>query len=129
VRLLLDTHAVLWWFQNSPDLSAPALNAISDTANEIFVSAASAWEIATKHRIGKLPVLAPALVANMEALLHGEGFTPLPVSVRHGQQAGALSGSHKDPFDRVLIAQALIEGMALVSNERLFDAYGVGRLW
>jgi PIN domain nuclease of toxin-antitoxin system len=128
VRLLLDTHALIWWLEGHALLSADAKAAISDEANEVFVSAASAWEIATKHRLGKLP-LAGALVSALEDSVAGQGFEPLPISLRHGQIAGGLPGPHRDPFDRMLIAQALLESMVLVSNETPFDAYGVGRLW
>ncbi len=128
MRLLLDTHAFLWWLAGDDALSAAAKTAISDDANEIFVSAASAWEITTKHRIAKLPGVA-AIVADLDAAILGQGFVGLPISPRHGQVAGALPGPHRDPFDRMLIAQAMLEGLVLVSNERSFDAYGVGRLW
>jgi len=102
--------------------------AIGDPENEIIVSAATAWEIAIKYKIGKLPDVA-ALVADIGGQLTREGFDELPVSVLHGQLAGALPLHHTDPFDRMLIAQALTEGLTLVSNERPFDAYGVTRLW
>lgn len=127
MRLLLDTHALLWWFLNDPLLSRRAENAI-ETASEVFISASSAWEIATKVRIGKLPdavVLANGFVEEIAA----ESFHPLAVSVRHGQLAGLMEGAHKDPFDRMLIAQALVEDLVLVSNEAAFDAFGVKRLW
>nr|WP_294556755.1 type II toxin-antitoxin system VapC family toxin [uncultured Rhodopila sp.] len=126
--LLLDTHVFLWWIAGDPALSQTARNAIGDNASKIFVSAASAWEIATKVRIGKLPGAAAALV-NLAAVLADQGFAGLPVSFEHGQAAGGLPGPHKDPFDRMLIAQAMLDGMVLVSNERPFDVYGVRRLW
>jgi PIN domain nuclease of toxin-antitoxin system len=128
VRLLLDTHAFLWWLAGDSALSTPARNAITDEANEIFISAASAWEMTTKHRIGKLPSLDP-IAADIEAAITGQGFQALPISMRHGQVAGALSGPHRDPFDRMLIAQAMLDDLVLVSNEEPFDAYGVRRLW
>lgn len=101
---------------------------IADQNNAIFVSAASAWEIATKHRIGKLPG-ASEIVADLDAVLSGQGFKELSITVKHGRTAGNLPGPHRDPFDRMLIAQAMIEDMVLVSNEQLFDGYGVQRLW
>lgn len=128
MNLLLDTHSFLWWVAGDAGLSLPARHAIDDTANAIFVSAASAWEIATKVRIGKLTGAA-AIAADLAAVLASQGFLGLPISFLHGQAAGALPGPHKDPFDRMLIAQAMLEGMALVSNETHFDAYGVRRLW
>lgn len=94
----------------------------------MFVSAASAWEISTKHRLGKLPGVA-AIVATLDATIADQNFIGLPISVLHGQAGGALPGPHRDPFDRMLIAQALVERLTLVSNEEIFDAYGVARLW
>ncbi len=128
MRLLLDTHALLWWLSGNEALSDTARTAMADEGNDIFVSAASAWEIATKHRIGKLPGAA-AIVANLDAVISGQGFIGLPIDVRHGQAAGALPGPHRDPFDRMLIAQGMLENLLLVSNEQAFDAYGAARLW
>ncbi len=128
MRLLLDSHALLWWLDDSPALSRAAEAAIADPRNAIFVSAASAWEIAIKLKSGKLAVAAP-LVAAFEAYLEGEAFVPLAVTVHHGQVAGGLPDVHRDPFDRMLIAQAMLEGLVLVSNEQAFDLYGVSRLW
>jgi len=128
VRLLLDTHALLWWLAGDEALSSIARPAIEDEGNEIFVSAASAWEISTKHRLGKLSGVS-AIVADLHGAIADQGFIELPISVLHGQIAGSLPGPHRDPFDRMLIAQAMLENMALVSNEQPFDAYGVSRLW
>ena len=128
MQLLLDTHAFLWWLSGDDQLSAAARSAIADEGNGIFISSASAWEITTKHRIGKLPGVA-AIVADLEGAIVDQGFIGLPISLRHGQVAGALPGTHRDPFDRMLIAQAMLENLVLVSNEQPFDAYGVGRLW
>jgi len=128
VRLLLDTHALLWWLAGEEALSTTARTAISDEANAIYVSAASAWEIAAKHRLGKLPGV-QAIVHDLDSVIAGQGFDALPISLRHGQAAGALPGPHRDPFDRMLIAQAMLEDLVLVSNERPFDDYGVRRLW
>jgi PIN domain nuclease of toxin-antitoxin system len=128
VQLLLDTHTLLWWFSGDDALSVEARKAIADEANGVFVSAATAWEITTKHRIGKLPIAA-SLIADLDGSIASQGFTGLPISVRHGQTAGALPGPHRDPFDRMLISQAILEGLVLVSNDRAFDAYGVARMW
>ena len=129
MRLLLDTHAFLWWVFADPKLSRAARTAISDEAqNSVFVSAASAWEIATKYRIGKLPD-ARVVAEDVSGAIAAEGFNPLAVSVLHAERAGSLVGHHRDPFDRMLIAQAISEDLALVSNERAFEAYGVKRLW
>jgi PIN domain nuclease of toxin-antitoxin system len=126
--LLLDTHAFLWWLAGDEALSDAARTAIADEANNVYISAASVWEIGTKHRLGKLPGVR-AIAANLVDAIAGQGFTGLPISVRHGQIAGSLPGPHRDPFDRMLIAQAMIENLVLVSNEQSFDAYGVARLW
>ena len=128
MRLLLDTHAFLWWIEGSSRLSARARRAIQDGGNSKFVSAASAWEITTKYRLGKLPE-ASELAPNVVDAIAGEDFEELPVSVEDGARAGALPELHRDPFDRVLIAQALGAGLILVSRETLFDRYGVQRLW
>lgn len=128
MRLLLDTHAVLWWFSGNERLSRPARAAVDDEDTEVFVSAVSAFEIALKHRSGRLPE-AERLMVSYQSILAEEGFTPLAVSTEHALAAGALRISHRDPFDRLLIAQAIVEGMTLVSNERIFDAAGVSRLW
>lgn len=129
MRLLLDTHAFLWWVFADSELSRRARTAIEDEVeNQVFVSAASAWEIATKYRIGKLPDAA-VVAGNLARTVAEEGFNELPVSVRHAERAGSLVGHHQDPFDRMLIAQAILDDFALVSNERAFDVYGVKRLW
>lgn len=127
-QLLLDTHALLWWFTDNPALTRVAGGALRSPDNQIFVSAASAWEIATKFRIGKLPEAA-LVASDLAGEIAKEGFIELSVTVAHAQRAGALPGPLRDPFDRMLIAQSIIEGMALVSNERRFDRYGVTRLW
>jgi len=128
VQVLLDTHAFLWWLAGDPQLSAPAKAAIADEANEIFVSAVSAWEIATKFRLGKLPG-AQAVAANIAAIIADQGFAELPITVPHGQLAGSLASPHKDPFDRMLIAQSMLDRMPLISIEPVFDRYGIQRIW
>ena len=128
MRVLLDTHAFLWWIADSRRLSSAAYAAIIDSSNTVFVSAATAWEIATKCRLGKLPE-ADAMAYDMVNTIALQGFSQLPITVEHGNRAGSLAGPHRDPFDRILIAQAMTEDLALVSNETLFDRYGVRRLW
>lgn len=128
MRALLDTHALLWWLDGDERLSPAARSFLSDEKNEILVSAASAWEIATKARIGKLPG-ALDVAADVLGCLQRQGFTALAISVADGQRAGALPGPHKDPFDRMLIAQALALDIPLVTNEAIFEQYGVRRLW
>ena len=128
LHALLDTHAFLWWLDDDPSLSSAADQVIRDAGTTVFVSAATAWEITTKFRLGRLPDAA-VVAADVDSCIAGQGFTALPITVAHAQRAGGLPGLHGDPFDRMLIAQALAEGCALVSNERLFDRYGVTRLW
>ncbi len=128
MRLLLDTHALIWFTLGSERISAAAKTAIESLENDIFVSAASAWELTTKVRIGKLPV-AEKFAFGFRDKVRALGFHELAVSVEHGQRAGLLPGEHNDPFDRMLIAQALTENLAIVSNEKLFDAYFVPRVW
>ena len=127
-RLLLDTHAFLWWLAGDERLSTTARAAISEELDPIFVSAASIWEIATKHRLGKLAA-ASAIVGDLAGVIESQGFVGLPITVRHGEAAGGLPGPHRDPFDRMLIAQALLDDLVLVSNERAFGAYGARLLW
>ncbi len=128
MNLLLDTHALIWWLGGDEALSLPAREAIGDMMNTVSVSAASAMEISTKFRLGKLP-RAALLAHDFDAIVGAQGFTELPISSRHAGAAGAMNIPHKDPFDRLLIAQAQLEDMILVSNENLFDSYGVRRLW
>ena len=128
VRLLLDTHALRWWLIKSPLLPVSTENLLRSRQNTVSVSAASAWEMATKVRLGKLDVAAE-VVENFMFYLAREEFDVIPVTVEHGIRAGLLPGPHKDPFDRMLIAQALAENVPLVSNDRALDGYGVKRLW
>ncbi|MFZ3266597.1 MAG: type II toxin-antitoxin system VapC family toxin [Terriglobales bacterium] len=128
MRLLLDTHALLWWFSDDPALPASCRKLIAQSGNSICVSAASAWEIATKFRLGRLES-ASELVQDFGGYLDRENFLNLPVSYEHGIRAGMLPGPHQDPFDRMLIAQAEVERLFILSNEKAFDQYGVRRIW
>ena len=128
MKVLLDTQALLWWLAGNKEISATARWIIEDETNSIFVSAASAWEVSTKHRIGKLPRAGP-LATDFRGVVTGQGFLELPIGLDDGQHAGSLVGPHRDPFDRMLIAQAKRNDLALVSNEKLFDDYGVIRIW
>jgi PIN domain nuclease of toxin-antitoxin system len=128
MRLLLDTHALLWWLDGDERLSSTARSIIGDENTVVFVSAASAWEIATKVRIGKLPGAVEVAEQFMEVIVR-QDFKGLSISVAHARLAGLLPGEHRDPFDRMLIAQAQIEGLPLVSIERLFDHFGIRRIW
>lgn len=128
MRGLLDTHALLWWLDGDERLSLPAREFIGDESNGIMVSAASAWEIAIKVRLGKLPG-AVEVAARLAACLHQQGFAPLVIRLDHALRAGSLPDIHRDPFDRMLIAQAQVENLLLLSNEAVFDDYGISRLW
>ena len=128
MRVLVDTHTLLWAALDPSKLSVKARSLLSSLDTEVFVSAASAWEIATKVRIGKLPG-AEAFAADFAMRIDRLGFHGLPVTLEYGQRAGLLPGTHKDPFDRMLIAQAQAENLPLISNERVFDTYRVRRLW
>jgi PIN domain nuclease of toxin-antitoxin system len=128
VRFLLDTHALIWWVLDSESLGKHARKALSELGNEIFVSPATVWEIATKFRLGKLPQAGPFVNRFDESLVE-LGFLDLPITIDHAQRAGLLPGNHKDPFDRLLISQAQAENLVLISNEQVFDNYGIRRLW
>ena len=128
MRILLDTHAFLWWLAGSDRLSDTARITVADAANVILVSAASAWEITTKHRLGRLPG-AEVVAGDVQACLEDQGFQQLPITVAHAERAGRLPGLHRDPFDRMLIAQSLAHDLPLVSIEPLFDGHGVRRIW
>ncbi|MFI0404143.1 MAG: type II toxin-antitoxin system VapC family toxin [Cyanobium sp.] len=126
--LLLDTHALLWWLVEPEKLSTLALAAINDPASTIFVSAASGWELATKVRLGKLPG-AERLLQDLPSLLQHQGFQPLAVQVHHGVHAGGYRQAHRDPFDRLLAAQAELEGLQLVSLDPALATFPCRLLW
>jgi len=128
MRLLLDTHALLWWATNDTSLPEPSRRRIAEARSEVLVSAISAWEIAIKTRLGRLPSALP-LMDDFEGFLRRQDFEALAVTVDHGLRAGLLPGHHKDPFDRMLIAQAQAENLAIISNDSVFDQYGVRRFW
>jgi len=128
MRLLLDTHALLWWLAGDRQLSGKAKAAIADEDNEVRISAASAWEIATKYRLGRLPG-AEVLALDFARQVERQGFAGLPITLEHAQRAGALAVAERDPFDRMLIAQAQAENLAFVSIEKHFEDYGITRIW
>jgi PIN domain nuclease of toxin-antitoxin system len=127
LRLLLDTSALIWWANDSPRLSLVARSGVRGAAT-VFVSAITAMELSTKLRIGKLPG-AQLLVDEFEARCADEGFGLLPLSHRHGLFAGSIKAEPRDPFDRMLAAQAIIEELTIVSSDLAFDALGARRLW
>lgn len=126
--LILDTHALLWWLFDDPQLSEIARQAIADPERRIWVSAASAWEIATKVRIGKLPE-AGDVPHRLLHYLRKARFLQLPITIEQSLKAGSLPGPHRDPFDRMLIAQSLITGYPVVTVDPVFRDYGAPILW
>ena len=128
MRLLLDTHAFLWWLDGDRRLSLKARRAIANQSNTILISAASAWEITTKARLGKLPG-ATDVAADVSACVASQDFVALDITLLHAQKAGRLPGDHRDPFDRMLIAQSQMEDVALVSDDEAFDSFDVRRFW
>lgn len=128
MKLLLDTHTLLWFISGSSNLSASARIAIEDPANEKYVSIVSVWETAIKVSIGKMTLIAP-FDALFPQQLHVNGFQLLPVKVEHTSVVSTLPFHHRDPFDRLLIAQAIDEKMTIVSLDEVFDDYGVTREW
>lgn len=119
---------MLWWFFDDPQLSAPARAVIADPTNEILVSSASACEIATKHRLGKLHGVEP-LVVDMTEWVRKASFSELPVRISHGQKAGTWPHAHRDPFDRMLAAQSALEDLPLVTKDPAFASFGLRLVW
>ena len=128
MRVLLDTHAFLWWISDSEKLSTAAFDAIKDESNDIAVSAASAWEIATKFRIGKLPGC-EAVALDIAGHIRSQGFEELAIGVADAERAGRLPSPHRDPFDRMLAAQALARELPFISADPAFDGFDIIRLW
>ena len=128
MRLLLDTHALGWWWIEDKRLPPAARAAIADPDNTVLVSAATAWELATKHRLGKWPD-AVAIVGDLDALLRRSRFGVLPIGLPHALLAGTLAGPHRDPFDRMLIAQCRHEDLPIVSGDPVFAQYDVRVVW
>ncbi len=125
--ILLDTQAFLWFATGDEELSVVARDAIT-TTDEVFVSAASVWEVRTKYRLGKLSSAA-VLAHDLAAAVRRLELTELPITFADGDLAGSLAGTHRDPFDRMLIAQSLNHELPLVSIEVVFDDFGVTRIW
>jgi PIN domain nuclease of toxin-antitoxin system len=128
VRLLLDTHAFLWFITSDPQLTASASALIADPDNEILISPASYREVAIKVALGKYPLSVPYETLITEGI-DGNGFKILPIEPRHTAVLTTMRHHHKDPFDRLLVAQAMVEAVPLVSADAQLDAYGVSRMW
>jgi PIN domain nuclease of toxin-antitoxin system len=125
LRLLIDTHALIWWLGDSPRLSGTARAAMADQENDLFVSACVAYEIAYKQRSGRLPPLSDHLPRELQR----EGMFVLSISLEHALAAAALPGPHRNPWDRIMMAQAIAEGLTVVTIDRQFQAYGVPVMW
>ncbi|MDO3378010.1 type II toxin-antitoxin system VapC family toxin [Geoalkalibacter halelectricus] len=121
-RFLLDTHVFLWWLADAPELGPHCRELLADQRNEVFVSAATTWEISIKKALGTLD--APE---DMDSIVEDEGFAKLPISLYHGQLAGSLPALHRDPFDRMLVAQAQAEGLILMTSDTNIGLYNVRR--
>ncbi|TVS21060.1 MAG: type II toxin-antitoxin system VapC family toxin [Planctomycetaceae bacterium] len=128
MRLLLDTHAMYWYIEGAPQLSPTAQVLIQDATNEVLISPASYWEIAIKISIGKWQLNQP-YERFVDIALNQYGFQALPILPTHTAMLIRLPFHHRDPFDRLLVSQAMVEGIPIVGNDRAFDAYGISRLW
>lgn len=128
MRVLLDTHALLWAVLSPKSLSRRAATVIANNANDVLVSAASAWEIATKVRLGKLPG-AETLEHDFLDIMDAAGYLVLSINAATALRAGRLVSNHRDPFDRVLAAQALAEDIPIISTDSQLDSFGIRRLW
>jgi PIN domain nuclease of toxin-antitoxin system len=128
MNLLLDSHAFLWFCQGDPLLSSTATNLIQDPANRKLLSIASCWEVAIKAGLGKLTLGEPSASYFTNALAR-TGFELLPISLSHATATEQLPLHHRDPFDRLLIAQVLVENISIISVDAIFDRYGISRLW
>lgn len=122
MRLLLDTHVVLWWLADDRKLSKDARTMIADVNHEVLVSAASVWEVSIKSALRRIEIE----LDDLEEAIVKSGFEPLPITVQHAVRVGRLPDVHRDPFDRMLVAQAGIEELRLVTHDRVFERYGLG---
>ena len=127
-RLLVDTHALVWWWTDDQRLPAAARAAIADEESVVLVSAASAWELSTKHRLGKWADVA-RIVEGFGDLVRRSRFRDLPITLAHAVRAGSLGGTHRDPFDRMLIAQAQAEPAVIVTGNPVFRGYNIPVIW
>ena len=125
MHILLDTHVFVWWLMEEPRLKKSVLDRIGDANSVVYISAISIWEILIKSNLGKIKMPTRGL----EKQIRNNGFSALPISVSHALAAGALPMHHRDPFDRMLVAQARAEGLTLVSHDKFLEAYDVPILW
>ena len=124
MELLLDSHVFLWWDSGDARLTEPARRAIGDPGNRVLVSAACVWEIGVKRALGKL-----AFRGSVVKALASNGFEEMSITAEHAERAASLPDHHRDPFDRMLIAQSLCEACVLITHDRVFEAYGIACLW
>jgi PIN domain nuclease of toxin-antitoxin system len=127
MNVLLDTHALLWWFNEPEKMSDKAVSTVRSQNNAIYVSAASAWELSIKAKLGKLQTV--EFVLELERHMDEENFLQQPITIEQSIRAGMLPLHHRDPFDRLLVAQAQAMNVALVSADSVLDQYGVRRIW
>jgi PIN domain nuclease of toxin-antitoxin system len=127
VKVLLDTHALVWWFSEPAKLSKRATSIITNASNTVLVSAASAWELAIKVNLGKIDAM--SLVSELGIHIDEEGFEELPIAIGHATRAGSLPMHHRDPFDRLLVAQALELNVPILSADKSLDRYDIRRVW
>jgi len=127
VKVLLDTHTLVCWFSEPEKLSKRAASIITNSSNAVLVSAASAWELAIKVNLGKVDAI--SLVSDLSMHLAEEGFEELPIAIRHATRAGSLPLHHRDPFDRLLVAQALELDVPILGADKSLDRYDIRRLW
>jgi PIN domain nuclease of toxin-antitoxin system len=125
---LLDSHVLLWWWFDPDRLTSQVRSLLIDSTSAVFVSAASIWELSLKHHQGKLPELDNA-IRDLPSLLEADGFQPLPISIAHGLRAGGYGQSHRDPFDRMLAAQAELEGLVLMTADPQLSNFPCQILW
>jgi PIN domain nuclease of toxin-antitoxin system len=127
MKVLLDTHVVIWWLEGSSKLSKRALGVLTNPKETILVSAATAWELAIKVNLGKFNSLFP--VSELSSEIEQEGFVEMPIGLDHAVRAGLLPLYHRDPFDRLLVAQAQALSVPILSADELLDLYDVNRMW
>jgi PIN domain nuclease of toxin-antitoxin system len=127
MRILIDTHVLVWWFSDPGRLSKRAASIVTNTVNTVLVSAATAWELSIKVNLGKLDAM--ALLADLPHRLEQTGFTELPVTIAQATRAGLLPLHHRDPFDRLLVAQAQDLGVPILSADSSLDSYDIKRVW
>lgn len=128
MNLLLDSHVLIWAAEGPSRLPDFAINLMKERSNELFVSAATIWELAIKNGLGKLPLKLPYRQW-MDQIISEFGLSILPITLNHAERQSSLPWHHRDPFDRMLAAQSIVEGFKLVSEDKIFDSYGVSRVW